>query len=101
MGSYGYTGVMRQILRTSFLRLAASPSNWRMGELMIASASYYELTGDRPYLRWVTPRVGWFMTLLSRQMHRDPHGLLGRSASRRTSRRRSTGCTRRPRSGRG
>jgi hypothetical protein len=76
MGGYGYTSVMRQILRTSFLRLAASPSNWRMGELMIASARYYELTGDRPYLRWVTPRVGWFMTLLSRQMHRDGHGLL-------------------------
>lgn len=76
MGSYGYTGVMRQILRTSFKRLAANPSNWRMGELMIASARYYALTGDRPYLRWVTPRVGWFMTLLSRQMQRDPHGLL-------------------------
>ena len=76
MGTYGFTGVMRQILRTSFDRLATAPSNWRMGELMIASARYYALTGDRPYLRWVTPRVGWFMRVLARQMRSNSHGLL-------------------------
>ncbi len=53
MGSYGFTNVMRQILRTSFGRFSLAPSNWRMGELMIASARYYELTGDRAYLNWV------------------------------------------------
>ena len=48
----------------------------KVGLLGLGYLLFYELTGDRPYLRWVTPRVGWFMTLLSRQMHRDPHGLL-------------------------
>jgi hypothetical protein len=76
MGSYGFTNVMRQILRTSFGRFSLAPSNWRMGELMIASARYYELTGDRPYLNWVTKRVDGFMTARGRQMRNDPHGLL-------------------------
>jgi hypothetical protein len=76
MGSYGFTGVTRQILRTSFKRLSVAPSNWRMGELMIASARYYQLTGDRPYLRWVTPRIEWFMRVLGRQLRSDRHGLL-------------------------
>jgi hypothetical protein len=76
MGSYGFTGVMRQILRTSFRRFSLAPSNWRMGELMIASARYYQLTGDRAFLNWVTRRADWFMTVFGRQMRADPHGLL-------------------------
>jgi hypothetical protein len=76
MGGYGFTGVMRQILRTSFKRFALAPSNWRMGELMIASARYYQLTGDRTFLNWVTRRLDWFMTVVGRQMRSDPHGLL-------------------------
>jgi hypothetical protein len=76
MGSYGFTGVMRQILRTSFNRLPLAASNWRMGELMIASARYYDLTGDRAFLRWVTRRIDWFMTVFGRQMRNDRYGLL-------------------------
>jgi hypothetical protein len=76
MGSYGFTSVTRQILRTSFNRLPLAPSNWRMGELMIACARYYGLTRDRPFLDWVTPRIDWWMTVLGRQMLRDKHGLL-------------------------
>jgi hypothetical protein len=76
MGSYGFTNVMRQILRTSFRRFSNAPSNWRMGELMIASARYYELTGDRPYLNWVTGRIDRFMTSIGQQMRSDSHGLL-------------------------
>jgi hypothetical protein len=76
MGSYGFAAVTRQILRTSFNRLPLAPSDWRMGELMIACARYYALTGDRPFLDWVTPRIDWWMTVLGRQMLRDRHGLL-------------------------
>jgi hypothetical protein len=76
MGSYGFTGVTRQILRTSFKRFAILPTNWRMGELMLASARYYALTGDRPFLDWATKRFAWFMTVIGRQMRNDPHGLL-------------------------
>ena len=77
LGSYGYTSVMRQILRTSFKRFALAPSNWRRGELLLASARYYELTGDRAFLRWVTPHVDWFMTVLGRQLlNPRNHGLL-------------------------
>ncbi len=76
MGSYGFTDVMRQILRTSFKRFPLAPSTWRMGELMIASARYYQLTGDRAFLDWVTQRIDWFMTVFGRQMRSDPHGLL-------------------------
>ena len=87
MGSYGFTSVMRQILRTSFRRFSNAPSNWRMGELMIASARYYELTGDRPYLHWVHGA--------NRRLHDARSGgrcgatgtaCCGRSGSRRTSR---------------
>jgi hypothetical protein len=78
MGSYGFTGVMRQILRTSFKRLPLARSNWRMGELMIASARYYELTRDRAFLDWVTRRINGFMTVVGRQLRSDPHGLLRR-----------------------
>ena len=76
MGAYGFTGVTRQILRTSFKRFAILPTNWRMGELMLASARYYNLTGDRAYLRWVTPRIGWWIRILGRQLQHDRHGLL-------------------------
>jgi hypothetical protein len=76
MGSYGFTGVTRQILRTSVKRFAILPTNWRMGELMLASARYYQLTGDRAYLAWATKRFDWFMRVLGRQMRKDPHGLL-------------------------
>ena len=78
MGGYGFTGVTRQILRTSFKRFAILPTNWRMGELMLASARYYALTGDRAYLRWVTPRLSWYMTVIGRQLRSDRHGLLHR-----------------------
>jgi hypothetical protein len=76
MGGYGFTAVTRQILRTSFKRFQILPTNWRMGELMLASARYYALTGDRPYLRWVTPRLSWFMTVIGRQLLSDKNGLL-------------------------
>ncbi len=76
MGSYGFTGVMRQILGTSFRRFPLAPSTWRMGELMIASARYYQLTGDRAFLNWVTRRIDWFMTVFGRQLRSDPHRLL-------------------------
>jgi hypothetical protein len=77
MGSYGFAGVAKDILRTSFRRLAAAPSNWRMGELLGATARYYQLTGDRTYLDWATPRLQRFVSRLGLQIYRSPaHGLL-------------------------
>ena len=59
---------------------------------MIA-ARYYELTGDRPYLNWVSKRIDWFMTVIGRQMRNDRTACCGRSGSPRTSPNASTVCT--------
>jgi hypothetical protein len=73
MAEYGFGDVTKQILRTSLGRLAATRSNWRMGEKLATTARYYRLTGDRAYLDEVTPTLTRLVDALARQIARK-HG---------------------------
>jgi len=79
LGSYGQLDVMRAMLATSAARLADGPSNWKAGELLLATAEYYRLSGDRKLVRATTPLLARLVADLGRQLarHRN-HGLLDR-----------------------
>jgi hypothetical protein len=77
LAEYGLGGVTKEILRTGLGRLAATRSNWRMGEKLAATAHYYRLTHDRAYLLETTPTLKQLVRMLGRQItSRHAHGLL-------------------------
>jgi hypothetical protein len=79
LAEYGLGGVTKEILRTGLGRLAATRSNWRMGEKLAATAHYYRLTGDRSYVAETTPSLKRLVGLLGRQIARKHgNGLLRR-----------------------
>ena len=79
LAEYGLGGVTKEILRTGLGRLAATRSNWRMGEKLAATAHYYRLTGDREYVTETTPTLKRLVALLGRQItRRHGGGLLRR-----------------------
>jgi hypothetical protein len=79
LGSYGYLDVMRAMLATSAARLEDGPSNWKAGELLLATAEYFRLSGDSELVRSATPLLMRLVVDLGRQLgrHRN-HGLLDR-----------------------
>ena len=79
LAEYGLGDVTKEILRTGLGRLAATRSNWRMGEKLAATAHYYRLTGDREYVAETTPTLKRLVALLARQItRRQGGGLLRR-----------------------
>jgi hypothetical protein len=78
MAEYGLGTVSRSMLRTSLTRRPTPYPNWKMGERLIGSALYFRLSGDRAYVRQVTPTLRGYVAALGRQLAgRDP-GILGR-----------------------
>jgi hypothetical protein len=77
LAEYGLGGVTKEILRTGLGRLAATRSNWRMGEKLAATAHYYRLTHERGYLAETTPTLKQLVRMLGRQItSKHSHGLL-------------------------
>ena len=101
MGELGYADVARSILRTSLTRKDEPYPNWKMGERLVGSALHYRLTRDRAYLEGATPTLRRYVDELGRQIGASRTGCSAASATRRTSRTRCSGCTRRRPSGRG
>jgi len=78
MAEYGFGGVSRSILGTSLTRKPTPYPNWKMGEKLLGSASYYRLLRDRAYVQQVTPVVRGYVAALDRQLSRSRAGLLQR-----------------------
>ena len=78
VGEYGFDAVGRAILRTSYRRRPAPYPNWRMGEKLLASASYVRLAGDRRFLAEATPVLRGYVAKLGRQIDGARDGLLRR-----------------------
>jgi hypothetical protein len=76
MGEYGLPAVDEAILRTWFWRALSGPVNWAVGERLVASARYYRLFHDGPYLAAHTPALAADVEQLGRQLDANSHGLL-------------------------
>jgi hypothetical protein len=76
IGEYGFQRVARAILTTALRRKLAYYPNWDMGDELRASAMYYELFRDRPYLARATPVLRQYVDRLGRQIDAGPRGLL-------------------------
>ena len=74
----GFADVDRAILETSLTRSSKGYPSWKDGERLLASASYYRLSGDAGYVRRATPALAGFLAALERAFGRDGHGLLAR-----------------------
>jgi hypothetical protein len=78
MGSYGYTGVTRSVLGAAAARVGRDDSSWKRGELLLAAAALYRLTGDRSVLRRESPLLRRVVGRLGRRLGRGSGGLLPR-----------------------
>jgi hypothetical protein len=78
MGEYGFGLVARSILRTSLTRKPTPYPNWKMGEKLVGSASYYSLHRDRAYVDQTFPTLRRYVSALSRQIGANGRGLLRR-----------------------
>jgi hypothetical protein len=78
MAEYGYGAVARSILRTSLTRKPTPYPNWKMGEKLLGSASYYSLHRDRAYVDQTLPTLHRYVTALGRQIRANGAGLLRR-----------------------
>ena len=78
MGSLGYSGVSRSILRTSLTRKDTPYPNWKLGKRLIGSALHYRLTRDRAYLEGATPTLRGYVEEVGRQLDESGTGLLAR-----------------------
>jgi hypothetical protein len=78
MGEYGFGAVARSIMRTSLTRRPKPYPNWKMGEKLVGSASYYTLHRDRAYLEQTFPTLRRYVTSLGRQLDGNDRALLGR-----------------------
>lgn len=78
MAEYGFGAVARSILRTSLTRKPTPYPNWKMGEKLLGSASYYSLHRDRAYIDQTFPTLHRYVTALGRQIRANGRGLLGR-----------------------
>jgi pimeloyl-ACP methyl ester carboxylesterase len=77
MGSLGYPGVARSVLRTSLTRKDTPYPNWKIGKRLVGSALHYRLTRDRAYIETATPVLRRYVQELGRQIT-GGSGLLGR-----------------------
>ncbi len=78
LGEQGFAAVARAILKTSLTRRSDPYANWKRGERLLASASYYRLFRDRAYVAEATPALRGFVAALGRQLPRSGAGLLRR-----------------------
>ena len=78
MAAYGYGDVARQILRYTLRMLPARYTNWRLGERLVAGATYYRLDRDRRYVAEETPGLAAAVARLERELAASPTGLLPR-----------------------
>ena len=77
LGELGFDSVQRSILRTSLTRRPEPYANWKRGEKLLGSASYYALFGDRDYVAAATPALRSYVDALGRQIAASG-GLLAR-----------------------
>jgi hypothetical protein len=75
---WGFGDHARAILRTSLTRKPTPYANWKMGEKLLGSATYFRLFRDRSYVRSVTPVLRGYVSTLGRQISSSPTGLLAR-----------------------
>jgi hypothetical protein len=78
MGEYGHGAVARSILRTSLTRRPTPYPNWKMGEKLVGSASYYSLHRDRAYIDQTFPTLWRYVRALGRQIGGSGRRLLRR-----------------------
>ncbi len=79
MAGYGYPDVAKGMLRVTLRALPARFTNWRAGEQLVASALYYRLYRDRPFLEEETPGLARFVRMFAGQIeHGEDGGLLHR-----------------------
>ncbi len=79
MAGYGYGDVAKGILRVTLRALPKRFTNWRAGEQFAASALYFRLYRDRPFLEEETPALARLMRAFGRQIeHGADRGLLER-----------------------
>ena len=78
MAARGFDAVARSILVTSLSRRPTPYPNWKIGQKLVGSATYYRFTRDRSYIRQVTPVLRGYVTQLGRQLDASGRGLLQR-----------------------
>ena len=78
MAARGFSAVARSILVTSLSRKPTPYPNWKIGQKLVGSATYYRFTRDRSYIRQVTPVLRGYVTQLGRQLDASRRGLLQR-----------------------
>ena len=78
MAARGFAAVARSILVTSLSRKPTPYPNWKIGQKLVGSATYYRFTRDRSYIRQVTPVLRGYVTQLGRQLDASRRGLLQR-----------------------
>ena len=78
MAARGFDAVARSILVTSLSRRPTPYPNWKIGQKLVGSATYYRFTRDRSYIREVTPVLRGYVTQLGRQLDASGRGLLQR-----------------------
>jgi hypothetical protein len=78
MAARGFAAVARSILVTSLSRRPTPYPNWKIGQKLVGSATYYRFTRDRSYIRQVTPVLRGYVTQLGRQLDASGRGLLQR-----------------------
>lgn len=76
MAEQGFAPVARAILETSLTRPSDPYGNWKRGERLQASASYYRLTRDRAYIAEATPVLRGYVAALGSQIDGSKFGLL-------------------------
>lgn len=75
LGEYGFTGVERQIVKTSFHRRSVFP-NRAAGVRMAGVADYYRRTGDKRFVDRMTPALRILLGKIQSQLVNSPNGLL-------------------------
>jgi hypothetical protein len=76
MAEQGFAAVARSILETSLTRPTDRYPNWKRGERLQASASYYRLYRDRAYIAEATPVLQSYVAALGSQIDGSKSGLL-------------------------
>jgi hypothetical protein len=68
MGELGFGALERSILHVSLTRRPEPYANWKRGEKLLGTASYFRLFRDRAYVDAVTPELRGYVDALGRQI---------------------------------
>jgi hypothetical protein len=77
MGEYGFAAVERSIVRTSLTRRPTPYPSWKMGQKLLATASYYHRFRDRRHVAATTPTLRRYVEQLAGRLE-SSRGLLAR-----------------------